>query len=75
MMKECDHIEFSPDAIHEPVPEDVMDKLMQLPYFAKAYDENGMTPEEFNDHTALKKTHEQFSKATQNMVDFCKARL
>jgi len=75
VMKDCDHLEFDADEIHREIPQDTMDKLMELPYFAKAYDENGQAPEEFNDHTALRTTHEQFSKATQKMVDFCKARM
>ncbi len=47
-----------------------MDKLMRVPYFERAYDENGYTREEYNTHPALVKTAEQFSKATNEMVAF-----
>ena len=38
--------------------------------FARAYDEDGYTREEYNTHPALVKTHEAFSKATNEMVAF-----
>jgi transaldolase len=56
--------------IEADIPKDVMDKLMGIEYFARAYDENGYTREEYNEHPALKKTADQFSKATWKMVDF-----
>ena len=49
---------------------EVMDKLMQIPYFSRAYDENGYTRAEYNTHPALVRTHEAFSKATNDMVAF-----
>jgi transaldolase len=51
-------------------PEDVMDKLLRVPYFERAYREDGYTRDEYNTHPALVKTAEQFSKATNGMVDF-----
>ena len=51
-------------------PKDVMDKLLRIPYFARAYDEDGYTRDEYDTHPALVKTAEAFSKATQEMVDF-----
>jgi hypothetical protein len=47
-----------------------MDKLMRIPYFERAYDENGYTRQEYNTHPALVKTHAAFSKATNEMVAF-----
>ena len=47
-----------------------MDKLLRIPYFSRAYDENGYTRAEYNSHPALVKTAAAFSKATQEMVDF-----
>jgi len=66
-----DHIEFS-NQIDEPVPDDVMEKLMKIPYFAKGYDEKGYKPEEFTFHPALQATAKQFSGAVQGMIDFVK---
>jgi transaldolase len=68
------HLEFS-NQIDDPVPQDVMDKLMKIPYFERGYAEDGYTAEEFNTHTALQTTAKQFSEATQGMVDFVADRL
>jgi transaldolase len=63
-------IKFKPNQIDVDPPKDVMDKLMRIPYFERAYDENGYTRAEYNTHPALVKTHEAFSKATNEMVAF-----
>jgi transaldolase len=63
-------IEFKPNQIDVDPPADVMEKLLKVPYFARAYDEDGYTREEYNTHPALVKTHEAFSKATNEMVAF-----
>jgi transaldolase len=63
-------ITFKPDQILVDPPEAVMEKLLKVPYFARAYDENGYTREEYNTHPALVKTAEAFSKATNEMVAF-----
>jgi transaldolase len=66
--------EFRPQ-IDEEIPRDVLDKLMRIPYFEKAYHEDGLKPEEFNTHPALVATATEFSKATEGMVDFVAKRL
>ena len=63
-------IKFKPNQIDVDPPKDVMDKLMRIPYFERAYDENGYTRAEYNTHPALVRTHEAFSKATNEMVAF-----
>lgn len=63
-------IEFEPNTIERDIPEDVFNKLMKIPYFEKAYDENGYTPEEFDTHPSLVKTADQFAKATEKAVAF-----
>jgi transaldolase len=63
-------IKFEENRIAIDPPKEVMDKLMRIPYFARAYDENGYTREEYNTHPALVKTAEAFSKATNEMVAF-----
>ena len=63
-------IKFKPNQIDVFPPDDVMEKLMKVPYFARAYDEDGYTREEYNTHPALVKTAEAFSKATNEMVAF-----
>jgi len=68
------HLEFS-DQINDPVPGDVMDKLMKIPYFERGYAEDGYTAAEFNSYTPLLTTAKQFSGATQEMVDFVTKRV
>ena len=66
----ANEIKFKPNQIDVDPPADVMEKLLKIPYFARAYDENGYTRAEYNTHPALVKTHEAFSKATNEMVAF-----
>lgn len=66
----AEEIEFKPNQIDVDPPAEVMEKLLKVPYFARAYDEDGYTREEYNEHPALKKTAEAFSKATNEMVAF-----
>jgi transaldolase len=63
-------IEFRKDQILEDIPSDLMDKLMRVPYFERGYAEDGYSRDEYNTHPALQRTAEQFSKATEEMVDF-----
>jgi transaldolase len=69
-----DGTEFRP-LIDEEVPKAVLDKLVRIPYFERAYREDGYTPDEFNSHPALAATAVEFSKATEGMVDFVAKRL
>jgi transaldolase len=52
-----------------------LDKLLRIPYFERAYREDGYSPDEFNSHPALVATAVEFSKATEGMVDFVAKRL
>jgi transaldolase len=61
---------FNPEAIHEEPPREVLDTLLRLPYFAQAYEPDGMTRDEFNKQAALVATAAEFSKATRTTVDF-----
>ncbi|MEJ2057782.1 MAG: transaldolase family protein [Desulfofustis sp.] len=63
-------IDFEANTIERDIPADVFDKLMKIEYFARAYDENGYTPEEFDSHPSLVKTAEQFAAATEKAVAF-----
>jgi transaldolase len=74
VMDSLDGVEFRPQ-IDEEVPKVVLDKLLRIPYFEKAYHEDGLTPDEFNTHPALMATASEFSKATEGMVDFVAKRL
>ena len=65
-----DKINFVKDRILEDIPGDVMDRLMRIPYFERAYAADGYSRDEYNTHPALQRTAEQFSKATEGMVAF-----
>ena len=67
---EQEKLVFEKDRILEDIPKDVMDKLMRIPYFERAYSEDGYSRDEYNSHPALIRTAEQFSKATVEMVEF-----
>lgn len=69
-----DGTEFRPQ-IDEEVPRAVLDKLLRIPYFERAYDEHGFHPEEFISHPAMVATAREFSKATEEMVQFVANRL
>ena len=61
---------FTKDRIDHEIPKDVLDKLLRVPYFERAYAEDGYARNEYNAHPSLVKTAQQFSKATDDMVEF-----
>ena len=56
--------------IEEPVPEEVLGRLLRIPYFADAYDEQGIIPKNFVDHPALQATAADFSQAMEKVEQF-----
>jgi len=65
-----ENIHFIKDRIDHEIPKDVLDKLLRVPYFERAYAEDGYSRDEYNTHPSLVKTAQQFSKATDDMVEF-----
>jgi len=63
------HMQFRDSREEEP-PVAVLDKLLKIPYFAKAYAEDGYELVQFNTHPAVAATGEHFAQATENMVEF-----
>ena len=63
-------IVYQADRIHAAIPKAALDKLLRIPYFERAYAEDGYSREEYNTHPALQRTAAQFSKATEEMVAF-----
>jgi len=61
---------FVKDRIDREIPKDVLDRLLRIPYFERAYAEDGYSRDEYNAHPSLVKTAQQFSKATDDMVAF-----
>ena len=65
-----ENITFEKDRIDREIPKDVLDRLLKIPYFERAYAEDGYSRDEYNSHPSLVKTVEGFSKATDEMVAF-----
>jgi transaldolase len=65
-----ENISFEKGRIDQEIPKEVLDKLLRVPYFERAYAEDGYTRDEYNSHPSLLKTAQQFSKATDDMVAF-----
>jgi transaldolase len=61
--------------IDDPVPDDVLDRLLRIPYFAEAYDEDGLAPEDFVHHAALQATAASFSDAMEKVEAFARDRV
>ena len=59
----------------EPVPPDVLARLLRIPYFERGCRADGYTNGEFNSHPALVATAREFSAATRGMVDFIAERI
>lgn len=65
-----DEIIFEENRIEKDIPEEVIERLLRVPYFERAYRRDGYSRDEYREHPALVKTAEQFSKATDDMVAF-----
>jgi transaldolase len=70
-----ENISFIKDRIDQDIPKEVLDKLLRIPYFERAYAEDGYTRDEYNSHPSLVRTAQQFSEATEDMVEFAGKRL
>ena len=66
----AEKIVFQEGRIDVDAPEEVMDKLMRIPSFERAYDEKGYTRAEYNTYPGLVKTAEEFAASTTIMVEF-----
>ncbi|MCE5262902.1 MAG: transaldolase [Deltaproteobacteria bacterium] len=65
-----ENIVFEKGRIDREIPKETLEKLLRIPYFARAYAEDGYTRDEYRTLPPLIKTAEQFSKATDDMVAF-----
>jgi len=66
--------EFTPQ-IEDPVPGEVLDDLLRIPYFAEAYAVDGIPAEHFIDLPGTQATGQGFAKAMQAIEDYCGERL
>jgi transaldolase len=56
--------------IEEPAPDEVLERLLRIPYFAEAYAEDGLAKEQFVAHPALQATATSFSQAMEKIEEF-----
>jgi transaldolase len=54
----------------QPVPQETIDKLNQVPYFRLASEENGYEVEQFNEIPSLLENEVEFVNATKEMMDY-----
>ncbi|MCQ3936276.1 MAG: hypothetical protein DPW18_04425 [Chloroflexi bacterium] len=69
-----DDLEFEPE-IGKDVPQDVLDKMMRIPFCIQAYDPNGLALEQFNSHPSTISTIEAFSKGFAGLEGFIAERM
>lgn len=60
--------------IEEEVPEEVLDKLLRIPYFIQAYEENALSPEEFINYPSTQETAISFSQAMDELEEYVRRR-
>lgn len=70
MRREADLPGFTSDAIDQEVPERVLERLMWLPSFHRAYDPHGMGVEEFAHYGAFVSTYTEVLGNTRKLLDF-----
>lgn len=69
-----DDMLFQPE-IDQQIPQEVLDKLLKIPYCIQAYDPNGQAFEQFNDHPSTVSTITAFSKGFEGVEGFINQRL
>lgn len=71
LMQQEDRLgDFDKGAVDEEIPDEILNKLLQLPYFRQAYEFHGMAHEEFSQFGAFITTASEFAVATRKTIDF-----
>ncbi len=73
-LRQCSDLTFTPK-IWDDIPADVMARLRKVPYFNAGYEPDGIEVEDFDEMPALRATYQEFSKATEGMVEFVAERM
>jgi transaldolase len=63
-------LDFEPEIEKDDVPDEVMEKMMKIPYAIQAYDPNGLSLDQFNTHPATVATVDLFTKGFSNLETF-----
>jgi len=67
------NLDFKP-TIEDEIPSKILEKLLRVPYFTEAYEEK-MDPARYGTLAPTVFTTQQFSQATEKMVDFVRERI
>lgn len=59
----------------EDAPAEVLEKLLKVPYFREAYNEDGLAPEDFIKQAAVVETATAFNAATDEFEAYCASRI
>ena len=70
MRRESEVGDLDPRAIDREIPAATLRKLERLPCFAKAYDPDGMPPEDFANYGAFISTYAEVARNTRRLIDF-----
>jgi transaldolase len=73
-LTQADHVKFEP-RIWKDIPDTEMARLQQVPYFNRAYESDGIAPDQFNTLPPLVSTYHEFAAATEKMVAFVRERV
>lgn len=60
--------------IDDSVPQDIMDKLLKIPYFKAGYEEDGITLEELENHPSFIYTRDEFSGSMKEIEEYVENR-
>ena len=58
----------------DPVPEEIVSRLLKIPYFVQGYEVEGMKRKDFIDHPSFIMTREQFSGSMAEIEEYIKKR-
>lgn len=70
MCREQEIEQFAATALQREVPAPVLERLLQLPYFRRALEADGMPPDDFAKHGAFLTTYAEFNRSTRRLLDF-----
>ncbi|MBM3700395.1 MAG: transaldolase [Actinobacteria bacterium] len=60
--------------INDAVPEDIMVKLLKIPYFVEGYEEDGIAIEDFVNHPSFVYTRDEFSGSMKEIEEYVEGR-
>ncbi|MCG9479867.1 MAG: transaldolase [Actinomycetia bacterium] len=72
-IKICDQKELGCQ-MDDPAPDEIMEKLLKIPYFVEGYEEDGIAIDDFIDQAAFQYTAKEFSGSMQEIEEYVQKR-